>query len=185
MSERSVDEPLVVNLEEANPPRNRGDFVIPAMTSPLSKGWEQPEARDIVFAKAAVYMSRPTWEKLAKYDHSMPSGVYEGKMWRAWQQLRWYGPSPTPDTCSINSIDAVVCDTLHRADGRVCLLRDVPYPTPPWAICDGWFALSHITDKIATCLACLADGGKRKPSGLRCSLCSAPVGTCSHTRKKP
>jgi hypothetical protein len=59
-------------------------------------------------------MDRSTLARLPEYSTSIPTGVYEGKMWKFRQGhgtpggsdgswfLRWYGPSDDPNKCSIN-----------------------------------------------------------------------------------
>ncbi len=53
-------------------------------------------------------MDRSTLQRLHDYSASIPTGVYEGKMWRRadgpdkWL-LCWYGPSEDPDMVSINT----------------------------------------------------------------------------------
>lgn len=167
-----------------------GGVVIPEMTHPLSKHWDQPDWRCFVFRDDKVYLTRPAWDALSAYDTSYPSGVYEGKMWRAsgvdsegpWQQLRWYDVSPNPNKCSIKYRAAVVCEGMRRDDGRVCRLANAAPSVPAWALCDAWSAQAMITNEQVTCLACIAG---EKADKLRCSLCAAPVGDCSHTRRTP
>jgi len=49
---------------------------------------------------------------LADYSHSMPSGVYEGKMWKRFDAgiwlLMWFGNSDIPDNCSVNWREIIV-----------------------------------------------------------------------------
>ena len=90
---------------------------IPRMTHPLSVHWDQPNRREITVDATHAMMSRATLDKLHDYSCSIPSGVYEGKMWkRASEYMRnppdfepefwllcWYGPSKDPDQCSVNT----------------------------------------------------------------------------------
>lgn len=94
----------------APPTRPAGwdDNAIPPMMHPSSKYWEQPALSEIKIDAQRAYMSRATFDELAEYSTSVPSGVYEGKMWKArillllpsneltpvlrWH-LRWYGYS--------------------------------------------------------------------------------------------
>ena len=55
--------------------------VIPAMTHPLSKGWSQPDANDILLDDTHAMMTQETYDKLHKYNYGPPTGMYEGKMW--------------------------------------------------------------------------------------------------------
>lgn len=184
---------VVIDVRELNGQVTYGDFVIPEMTHPLSEHWDQPDRRNLIFVGDKIHLTRPVWDALCSYDCTDPSGVYEGKMWRArgvdhkgaWQQLRWYGHSKNPNNCSCNARDVVVCEGMRRSDGRVCRLSEPPVDTPPWALCDAWCEQAMITDADVTCLSCIASGGKAQGSGLHCSLCDSPVGACSHTRRTP
>lgn len=92
---------------------------IPPITHPLGKYWIQPSPDSILVDESHALMDQATFDKLGDYSGSMPSGVYEGKMWSRldgmydekflatggqpeWL-LVWYGPSTDPDKCSINS----------------------------------------------------------------------------------
>jgi len=88
---------------------------LPLMTHPLSGGWDQPSSNRMAIYDDIAIMDRSTLECLHNYSASIPTGVYEGKMWRCaidsggsrrhyqgdWQ-LCWYGPSEDPKSCSIN-----------------------------------------------------------------------------------
>jgi len=78
--------------------------VIPEMTDRLSQYWEQPNRNDIVLDETHAGMEQATFEKLAEYSITQPSGVYDGKMWKSQRpdgvwRLCWYGPSVDPDYC--------------------------------------------------------------------------------------
>jgi len=55
--------------------------MIPQMTDPLGKYWEQPKIENIVIDDTHALMSKKDFDKLKDYSYSLPSGVYEGKMW--------------------------------------------------------------------------------------------------------
>lgn len=80
---------------------------LPQMTHPLSRAWDQPFADQMAVYDDIAIMDRSTLVQLHKYSASIPTGVYDGKMWRCangaekWL-LCWYGPSEDPDKCSIN-----------------------------------------------------------------------------------
>lgn len=79
--------------------------IIPPMAHPLSSGWDQPPVEDIWFLDDLAVMAPRTFDDLADYSRSTPSGVYDGKMWRSqfgkdWF-LRWFAPSDVPDTCLV------------------------------------------------------------------------------------
>ena len=90
--------------------------VIPEMTDPMGKYWDQPSRRLIEVDTTHALMSQRTFEQLCNYSGSIPSGVYVGKMWRRhdglfdsrcpveerrWM-LCWYGPDKDPKLCSIH-----------------------------------------------------------------------------------
>ena len=55
---------------------------VPPMTHPLSKHWDQPERKDVHIDETTARMSKATYDALKNYSLSMPSGAYEGKMWK-------------------------------------------------------------------------------------------------------
>lgn len=70
--------------------------LIPPITDPLGRHWKQPARNAIVIDDTHALMDGRTFDALADYSRSFPSGVYPGKMWKAilhdgsaW--LRWYG----------------------------------------------------------------------------------------------
>lgn len=90
-------------LEYVAPTRPVGwdDNVIPPMTHPYGKHWEQPRLDEITIDSETATMSLDAFDLLADYSASMPTGAYEGKMWKArvggtaeecWN-LVWYGYS--------------------------------------------------------------------------------------------
>ena len=64
--------------------------IIPAITSPLGKHWNQPSASSIEIDSKSATMNQSTFDKLADYSCSFPSGVYEGKMWKRKEKGVWY-----------------------------------------------------------------------------------------------
>ena len=80
--------------------------IIPPITHPLGTSWEQPPRHEIEIDDTHALMSRKTLKGLLEYRSSLPSGVYEGKMWSACHPhgalLYWYGSSEIPEMCSIN-----------------------------------------------------------------------------------
>lgn len=67
--------------------------VIPPMTDPLGKYWDQPEREEILIDADVALMERSTFDKLHDYTRSHPTGCYPGKMWRA-----QYGVNGRPGT---------------------------------------------------------------------------------------
>lgn len=88
--------------------------MIPAMTDPLGKYWKQPDPAAILLDDEHAVMDMATFEQLAEYSASIPSGVYPGKMWKAGFQgtwlLRWFGEvEGRPDLCSNNQRIILLC----------------------------------------------------------------------------
>lgn len=80
--------------------------IIPQITNPLGKYWNQADQRRIYIDRENAYMEESEFNKLCNYSHSQPSGVYIGKCWKGkdingWY-LAWYGPHPNPDFVSNN-----------------------------------------------------------------------------------
>jgi hypothetical protein len=78
--------------------------IIPPMVHPLGKHWDQPPVDCIQVNDTHATMSQQAFDDLADYSHSQPTGVYEGKMWKAHYELdgwvlHWWGPSLNPDCC--------------------------------------------------------------------------------------
>ncbi len=69
---------------------------IPPITNLLGRHWRQCDLSDIVVTPDAAFIPESAIRQLSDYSHSMPSGVYPGKMWRATFKLDgpwllWYG----------------------------------------------------------------------------------------------
>jgi len=65
--------------------------MIPEMTHPLGKHWDQPKLQDISFSLLCAYMSYKDFNLLKTYQTSTPTGVYEGKMWKCLKRTNNYG----------------------------------------------------------------------------------------------
>ena len=68
--------------------------------------WEQPLVSEIVFVNEVAHMLQSAFDRLKEYIASCPSGVYEGKMWKArytndWL-LAWY-ENASPNTCRVQT----------------------------------------------------------------------------------
>lgn len=82
--------------------------LIPVMTHPLSKAWDQPDTNDILVDDNYALMDQHVFNSLSEYSATIPSGVYAGKMWKrdtgktiGWW-LCWYIDTPANDgTCTI------------------------------------------------------------------------------------
>lgn len=89
-------------------PEGWDDNIVPPMTHPLSRHWDQPFLTDIKIDSKKAVMPLHAFYRLSEYSTSVPSAVYGGKMWKArvykdydetsqagkeqWE-LRWYGYS--------------------------------------------------------------------------------------------
>lgn len=62
---------------------------VPPMTHELSSAWDQPDPNAWVFDKTTVHMSQADFDELLEYSASLPSGVYEGKMWKRRAGVDW------------------------------------------------------------------------------------------------
>lgn len=90
---------------------------IPVITDPLGRNWDQPGRYAIEYSLTHAHMTKENFNKLANYSCSLPSDVYEGKMWKynlfeyhprgrlesRWY-LRWYDKSDKPEHCSIRQL---------------------------------------------------------------------------------
>jgi hypothetical protein len=70
---------------------------IPEMIHPLGKYWEQPSKSEFTIDQLSDYaiMSEEVFKKFKNYSSSIPSGVYNGKMWvsvygNGTKYLKWY-----------------------------------------------------------------------------------------------
>lgn len=77
---------------------------IPVMTHPLSGAWDQPNTNRVLVDKEVAVMDSKTVHELKEYSCSVPTGVYEGKMWRNYYNgewyLNWWDVSDEPNKCS-------------------------------------------------------------------------------------
>jgi hypothetical protein len=75
----------------------KNQSIIPPITDPMGKHWNQPKNVKIMFSSA--WIDRSSFEQLMTYQTSLPSGVYEGKMWKRIEgedwMLCWYEDSKT------------------------------------------------------------------------------------------
>lgn len=83
---------------------------IPPINSPLGRHWTQPNVQNILIDDTHALMEDSDFNELKDYSHSIPSGVYPGKMWKRkaiglWY-LSWYGAVKN-DSCKINSREII------------------------------------------------------------------------------
>lgn len=86
--------------------------IIPQITDPRVKNWQQPHRRFIEMDDKSALMSEQTFKALKEYSTSLPSGQYAGKMWKAkvrgkWY-LRWYSDSNCSECININSREILI-----------------------------------------------------------------------------
>lgn len=61
---------------------------IPPITHPLGRYWNQPKREEMLVDEIYAMMSKQTFDQLAEYSATIPTGVYAGKMWKR-QATRW------------------------------------------------------------------------------------------------
>lgn len=109
----------ILNREGKRVASFRFKAVVPPMVHKLSSAWNQPNPKNFLFDEKDVMMTLDEFEALADYSFSQPSGVYEGKMWKAkvwfrnnpgdnkvigYWHLKWFDFCPDDmDKCSTQS----------------------------------------------------------------------------------
>lgn len=48
----------------------------------MGQHWDQPHPGEITIENGVAFMTAATFKKLKNYSCSLPSGTYQGKMWR-------------------------------------------------------------------------------------------------------
>lgn len=64
--------------------------IIPTITAPLGKDWKQPTIDEIVVDNEVAMMTQETFDLLAEYSLSIPTGKIPGKMWKTFTGKGWY-----------------------------------------------------------------------------------------------
>jgi hypothetical protein len=64
--------------------------VIPAITDPLGRYWDQPNPEEIAIDDKTAVMSKVAYNLLPRYDGPAPTGTYVGKMWKSQGNLCWF-----------------------------------------------------------------------------------------------
>lgn len=59
------------------------DIVIPEMTDPMGRYWDQPSKDKISFSLSYAWMDKESFDALKDYSQSQPTGCYPGKMWKS------------------------------------------------------------------------------------------------------
>lgn len=97
---------------------NNTEAQIPPMTDPLSKHWQQPSSDGILIDAHHAVMDMKTFDALAEYSSSVPSGVYPGKMWKAIASdgrkfLRWFGVADDTRLCTCNQREILIAEASN------------------------------------------------------------------------
>ncbi len=89
---------------------------IPEMVHPLGRHWQQPNLHNILIDDVHAMMSEYSLSELHEYSMSIPSAVYEGKMWKAYNRnsdtwyLRWFSIENEDGLLPIYSRKILLCD---------------------------------------------------------------------------
>lgn len=66
------------------------NHLIPRMIHPTSSYWGQPSREDVLVDDTHALMSARTLEELSEYSVTIPTGTYDGKMWKADKGGTWF-----------------------------------------------------------------------------------------------
>jgi len=82
-----------------------GEQIIPPITDPLGKSWKQPHGSFIELDDSYSLMSDHTFKALKEYSTTIPTGIYDGKIWKEFANgewyLVWFAPDKDPDKARI------------------------------------------------------------------------------------
>lgn len=82
-------------------------LVIPGITDPRGKHWDQPKTTDFLISADFAKIKKQDIEKLLDYSNSQPSGTYIGKMWKTFDgefwRLKWFGPHKDPGYLTVHT----------------------------------------------------------------------------------
>ena len=86
--------------------------IIPIITDPLGKSWDQPKIENILIDDKNALMEENDFKELHEYSCSVPTGVYVGKMWKSrinekWY-LRWFSEHENPEFVSNNVREIII-----------------------------------------------------------------------------
>ena len=115
--------------------------VIPLITDPLGKHWDQPDTSKFIFRGDTVLLTQVEFDQLPEYSMSTPSGVYIGKAWKSsvghdWRLL-WYAPHNTKGKCLINNRVIVITDKKKWWKCGRCGNTGLQEERPHNAMCGG------------------------------------------------
>jgi len=86
----------------------------PIMVDPMGRHWDQPPRSEVLIDEHCAVMTRKSFSQLHDYSHSMPSGVYDGKMWKALFRGKWYlkfyAPSDKPGHCRTEALPILLLE---------------------------------------------------------------------------
>jgi len=86
----------------------------PIMVDPMGSHWQQPSRSEVLIDGECAVMTRKAFNQLHDYSHSMPSGVYDGKMWKAQFRGQWYlkfyRPSEKPGHCRTEALPILLLE---------------------------------------------------------------------------
>lgn len=107
-----------------------GEQIIPPITDPLGQSWRQPHRRFIELDDTHALMSEQTFKALKEYSTTIPTGIYDGKMWKGFANgewyLVWFAPDEAPDKVRIEkrkNINSVKLTEKESNDNSVVLMR--------------------------------------------------------------
>lgn len=83
---------------------------IPPMTHPLSKAWDQPPLNEFVIDKTHCLMTEKTYKQLHNYEYTLPTGKYEGKVFRRGNRFTWFSEHVNPGLLMINYREILIID---------------------------------------------------------------------------
>lgn len=94
--------------------------MIPQMTDPLGRYWDQPaDIGQAPMDATHVLLTSRQVDGLLEYSRSYPSGTYDGKCWKregedCWY-LCWYEPHAQPGKIGIGYRIILQADVVHAA----------------------------------------------------------------------
>lgn len=90
-----------------------GDIAIPPITSEMGCHWRQPDRSTIQVTDKLAIMPNATFTALSEYSSTIPSGVYDGKMWRRFQEQKWHLCWFAPSTRGIANECSIMMREIH------------------------------------------------------------------------
>lgn len=102
--------------------------VIPPITDPMGRNWGQPDSSLITLDKTHALMSMATFNRLAEYSASNPSGVYVGKMWKRHDgeplTVNLFAEAESRSGCSVGTENPRLALAIAPNHHRLILLAD-------------------------------------------------------------